>query len=218
MASTSATLGYEGGPSVVFRLNPNSIQWNFQVNTFVQPTVGGRVVQVTGATLGDITLLGSYGEVKAGQTSESQVSWELAEQFLTRIRAIMEKQTADATVYEKMQAPPVFNLPLKGWRFSVYIKSIQDPKGGSITHSPDHFSHEYQMTLFIVEDLSQSVVKVGKNGVVGEKKQEAINNYISRLSDGVGWVASKYNGPGHFANNRDDGTFRLHKSGNKVTP
>jgi roadblock/LC7 domain-containing protein len=220
MASGNATLGYEGGPSITFRINPNSIQWNFQVNTFVQPTVGGRVVQVNGATLNNIELIGSYGEVKAGQTTASKVSWELAEQFLAGVRLIMDKQAEDASVYDKMQPPPVFNFPLKGWRFSVYLLAIEDPKGGAITHSPDHFSHEYKIVLFIVEDLSQSVVKVGKNGVIGAKKQEAINNYISRLSDGVGWVASEYNGPGRFANKPGEQDYtnggQLHQQSSKT--
>jgi hypothetical protein len=218
MADTKASLGYEDGPSVTFRINPNSVQWNFVVNTQVQPTVGGRVVQVLGATLSDMTIQGSFGEVKAGPSNQSQVSWELAERFIAGVRSIMEKQAQDSGRFEKMQPPPVFNMPLKGWRFSAYIKDIQDPKGGTITHSPDHFSHEYVMTLFIVEDLSQSLVKVGANGVINQKKQEAIDAYIGRLSDGIGWVASDYNGIGRFANKPGEGgnDGQLHEQSSKT--
>jgi hypothetical protein len=198
MAAT-ATLGYEGGPSIVFRLNPNDVKWNFTINTNVQPTVGGRVVQVTGATLSDMTVTGSLGEVKAGPSNRSRVSWQLAEQFVANIRRIMDKQTEDSNDFRKMQPPPVFALPLKGWRFSVYVKALNDPKGGSMYHSPDHFSSEYVLTLFIVEDLSQSVSQVGKNGVLANKRQKAIDSYISRISDGIGWQASKYNGVGLIA-------------------
>jgi len=197
--SATATLGYEGGPSVVFRLNPNNVQWNFVINTSVTPTVGGRVVQVLGASLTDMQVLGSLGEVKAGQSSKSQVSWELHEKFVNNIRAIMDRQTRDSNTFKKMQQPPVFNFPLKNWRFSVYVKALQDPKGGAIYHSPDHFSHEYALTLFIVQDNSQDVVTIGKNGVLNTKRQEAIDNYITRISDGIGWKASKYNGVGTIA-------------------
>jgi hypothetical protein len=199
-----ATLGYDKGPSVVFRLNPNDVKWNFTINTSVTPTVGGRVVQVTGATLSDMTVIGSLGEVKAGQSNRSRVSWELHERFLANIRAIMSQQTRDATTFDKMQQPPVFNFPLKGYRFSVYVKAVTDPKGGAISHSPDHFSHEYALTLFIVQDISQDVVTIGKNGVLNTKRQEAINNYITRISDGIGWVASKYNGVGNIAGQEVD--------------
>jgi hypothetical protein len=194
-----ASIGYEGGPSVVFRLNPNSVQWNFTINTFVQNTVGGRVVQVTGATLSDMTVQGSLGEIKAGSGGDSRVSWQLAERLVANVRAVMEKQTEDSTDFRKMQPPPVFTFPLKGWRFNVYIKSLADPRGGSVYHSPDHFSSEYVLTLFPVSDLSQQVAGVGKNGVIANKRQQAIDAYISRISDGIGWQASKYNGIGKIA-------------------
>lgn len=197
--SAVATLGYEGGPSVVFRLNPNNVLWNFNIDTSVTPTVGGRVVQVLGASLSDMQVLGSLGEIKAGESNKSKVSWELAERFVANIRAIMDRQTRDSNTFDKMQPPPIFNFPLKNWRFSVYVKALQDPKGGAIYHSPDHFSHEYALTLFVVQDNSQDVVTIGKNGVLNTKRQEAIDNYITRISDGIGWKASKYNGVGAIA-------------------
>jgi len=209
MASDVATLGYDGGPSVVFRLNPNEVNWNFTINTSVTPTVGGRVIQVMGATLSDMTVIGSLGEVKAGQSTRSKVSWELHERFIGNIRAIMDRQTHDSNDFRKMQRPPVFNFPLRGWRFSVYVKAVNDPKGGAIYHSPDHFSHEYALTLFIVQDLSQDVVSVGKNGVLSKKRQEAIDNYITRISDGIGWKASKFNGAGNIAGQEIDVVKKL---------
>lgn len=197
-----ASIGYEGGPSMTFRLNPNSAMWNYSIDTSVQNTVGGRVVQVIGATISDLTISGSLGEIKAGQDKRSQVSWELAERFVANVRAIMDKQSEDSNNFGRMQPPPVFSLPLKGWRFSVYIKALADPRGGSVYHSPDHFSSEYTLTLFPVSDLSQKIVGVGQNGVLANKRQQAIDNYITRISDGIGWQASKYNGVGDIAGQR----------------
>ncbi len=197
-----ASIGYEGGPSVLFRLNPNSAEWNYNINTFVQNTVGGRVVQVTGATMSDLTIAGSLGEIKAGPGGESRVSWQLAERFVAQVRTIMDKQTQDSNHFGRMQPTPVFNFPLKGWRFEVYIKSLADPRGGSVYHSPDHFSSEYVLTLFPVSDLSQKVIGVGQNGVMANKRQQAIDAYISRISDGIGWKASQYNGLGRIAGER----------------
>jgi hypothetical protein len=149
-----------------------------------------------------MTIEGSLGEVKAGPGNASKVSWELAEQFVSQVRNVMDRQTQDSNDFGRMQPPPVFNFPLKGWRFSVYIKALADPRGGSVFHSPDHFSSEYVLTLFPVSDLSQKIVGVGQNGVLANKRQQAIDAYINRISDGIGWHASQYNGLGRIAGER----------------
>lgn len=191
--ATTATLGFSGGPSVTFRLNPNSVDWNWTIDTSVTPTIGGRVIQVIGATLDDLAISGSFGEDhSSGPDGES---WLLAESFYKKIRDMMEWQSRDATDPGKMHPPAVFNFPLKNWRFSVYIKDLADPQGGSVTHSTGKFSHEYRLTLFVVEELSDALVKAGtSHGVLNSAKATAISSYLSRISDGVGWKFSQYNG------------------------
>jgi hypothetical protein len=194
MATGLATLGFSGGPSVRFRIDPNSIDWNWQIDTSVTPTIGGRVVQVIGATLTDLTVNGSFGQDHgSGPDGES---WLLAEAFYKRIRAMMDHQSADATDSGKMQPPAVFTYPPKNWRFSCYIKDLIDPDGGgSITHSTGKFAHNYSLVLFIVEELSDSLIKAGtSHGVLNTAKAKAINDYLARISDGIGWHFSQYNG------------------------
>lgn len=189
-----ATLGFSGGPSVTFRLNPNSVDWNWTINTSVTPTIGGRVIQVLGATLDDVVIQGDFGQSRGdGPDGES---WLLAESFYKKIRDIMEWQSRDATIPAKMHQPAVFNFPLKNWRFAVYVKDLSDPDGGgSVTHSIGKFAHRYALTLFIVEELSDSLVKAGtSHGVLNDAKAKAIDSYLSRISDGIGWKFSKYNG------------------------
>lgn len=193
--TSTATLGFDnGGPRVVWRVDPDSVDWNWKINTSVTSTIGGRVVQVIGATLSDVTIVGSFGQSHGdGPNGES---WVLAEAFYSKIREMMAWQSRDASDPGKMQPPAVFTLPSKNWRFSVYIKDLTDPDGGgAVTLSTGKFSHRYQLTLFIVEELSDALVKAGtSNGVLNQQKAKAIDQYLARINDGIGWHFSQFNG------------------------
>lgn len=181
-----ASLGFAGGPSVTFRIDPNSVEWNFTVNTTVIDTVAGRVVQVLGATLSDMTVLGQYGQnVKAGRNGES---WRMAEAFVNKIRAIQEHQSRDASQHGKMHVPAIFNYAPKNWRFQVYVKALQDSKGGSITHEQGRFSYDYALSLFIVDVISDDL------HILTGAKKKAVDAYMARISEGIGWHFSQYNG------------------------
>ncbi len=190
-----AYLGYTGdGPSISFRIDPEAIEWQFNVNVKVFHTIGGRVIQVLGGTLGDMVITGSIGEDRNLIDSDGTYlgeSWRLHRQFVERIRAIMEHQSVDATIHRdassRMHRPARFIYPPKDWNFEVYVKAISDPDGGSITQRTGKFSHKYRLVLFIVEPDSQRVRKV---------KDQAIENYINRISEGMGWKYSEYNGVG----------------------
>lgn len=191
-----ATLGFSGGPSVVFRLNPDAVDWNFQINTAVTETVGGRVVQVLGATLSDMTIKGSFGEARGSRQSDHAESWELAEAFLAKMKLMADYQSRDAREQGKMHPPAIFSFPPKNWRFSCYIKDLTDPDGGhSLTHRTGKFSYAYVLTLMIDGDLSDTSQIIGQsNGVLEQVKDKAIANYLARVANGIGWHISQYNG------------------------
>lgn len=195
-----AQIAFPGGPGIQFRIDPQSLDWNFQINTSVTNTLGGRVVQVTGATLSDITIQGLFGEDHSkSATSPTEdppgVSWKLARRFASVIREMMEWQTRDAQNQGKMHQTARFTYPPMGWDFRVYIKDFSDPDGGVISIRPEKFSHGYVLTLFVVEDASAAVVKAGEvNGILNKAKAAAINSYIARISDGIGWKPTQYNG------------------------
>lgn len=196
-----ASLGFSGGPSVVFRLNPSQIDWSFKVHTSVTDTVGGRVVQITGATLSDLTVIGMLGEDRsrgpgaAGQDHPG-ASWRLAEAFVAQCRKIMVFQAKDATETGLMQRPATFSYPARGWRWQVYLKAIDEVDGaGSLEHRAGKFSHGYKLTLFPVQTGSDALVKAGQSlGGFQAAQAQAIQSYIERISSGVGWKQSEFNG------------------------
>lgn len=181
-----ASLGFNNGPSITFRIDPQSVDWNFKINTTVIPTVAGRVVQVLGATLSDLSVAGQYGQnVKAGVNGES---WKQAEAFVNKVREIQAFQSRDSREFGKMHIPAVFNYSPKNWRFQVYVKALQDTRGGSVTHETGRFSYDYILTLFIVDVISDDL------NVLKGAKAQAVDKYIARISDGIGWHFSQYNG------------------------
>ncbi|MGW7100387.1 hypothetical protein [Streptomyces sp. NPDC054838] len=197
-----ASLGFAGGPQLTFRIDPSSIDWGFDIHTSVTHTVGGRVVQITGATLRDMTVTGYLGENRTAGPSRDGiedhmgVSWRLHESFIANCRAIMKHQSRDSSTPGKMHSPAVFNYPARDWRWQVYLKSVEDIDGqASIEHRTGKFSHGYRLTLFIVRAGSDSLVTAGSSGSAIDAAQErAIASYIARISEGIGWRQSEYNG------------------------
>lgn len=191
----TATLGYPGGPSIAFRIDPELITWNWQVLTNVIETIGGRVIQVLGARLDDLTIQGSMGQSHgAGEVNGS--TWHLAEKFASDITKIMEAQSADSNKNAEMHPPAVFTYPPKGWRFNVYVKDLTDPDGNnSVLMTPAKVNQRYILTLFIVQDGSDALVKAGTtDGAFSQKAGDAVSAFMARISDGVGWHFTQYNG------------------------
>jgi hypothetical protein len=197
-----ASLGFSGGPQIAFRINPNSIDWGFDIHSTVIPTVGGRVVEITGATLRDITVTGYLGENRRagpGPTSTSDhmgASWRLHEAFIAKCRAIMDHQSRDSRTPGKMHTPAVFNYPPHNWRWQVYLTEVSDIDGqASIEHRTGKYSHGYQIKLFIVQAGSDSLIKAGSSkNAIDAAQEKAIASYIARISEGIGWRQTEYNG------------------------
>jgi hypothetical protein len=203
-----ASLGFASGPSMTFRIDPTSIDYNYQIQTSVTNTVGGRVIQVMGAVLSDITVAGSLGEnhsVPAAALGQEHagVGWKLAEAFFSQIQAMMLFQAKDATTspnagQQAVLKPATFNYAPKGLRFQCYIKSVVDPDGdgtSAVTHKVGRANYRYVLTLFPVQPQSVGLVQAGSsNGVLDAAKASAIDAYVNRISQGIGWRFTAYNG------------------------
>jgi hypothetical protein len=160
--------------------------------TNVVETIGGRVIQVLGARLDDLTVQGSLGEDRAVSAGES---WELAQAFLTTVTAIMEAQSADSNTQALMHPPAVFTYPPKGWRWNVYVKALTDPDGGnSLILKPGKSNQRYSLTLFIVQESSALIPAGTVDGALAQQSSQAVAAFMARISDGVGWTANKYTG------------------------
>ncbi len=160
-----ATLG-----GVPFRLNPQSVQWDWTVKTKADPTIGGKVVQVFGIDPGEISVSGSFG---VG-------GWEEQQKFLERMKRLADSHlVADAR-------PIRFLWPTFEWDFQVWLKSYTGDGPAAIQLSNTVVAPGWTLALSIVEDNLSL-------------RQVAADQYIARLSEGLGWQQSEFNGGMDFA-------------------
>lgn len=89
-----------------FRTNPNQIWWSSELITHVQQTYGGRVVQILGCRLGELTV-----KVECGWGG-----WDYLTQVVVYLR--------DLLVNQRNGVPATFEYTTRGWKMSVYALSI----------------------------------------------------------------------------------------------
>ena len=165
MERAVATLG-----SWRVRIDPTQVAWDFSVKASVTPTVGGRVVQVYGVRLGTMRVTGTVG--KAG--------WREANRLLAQIKA-----WGDAQSKALHPAPLRFRYPPKRWDFAVFVTAMHAPDapdGSAVLHANAVIAPKFTLELFIVEDNTKLATV-------------AMDVWISRLAEGVGWKQTAYNGP-----------------------
>jgi hypothetical protein len=198
-----------------WRIDPQAIAWNYQVDVARTETLGGQVVQVLGATLSDITVTGQFGQDHASRRE----SWQLANAFHRRIQSMVDAQTLPAkTIHlgdnnskskNKFSDSAAAHVPIRfsyldgehNWNFGVLIKSLADPDGNSLLHRTGKFSYNYALTLFIVEANTQLIRNI------------AADIFISRISAGLGWKQTTYNG----AMTARDAQLYIQENGGTVT-
>lgn len=195
---------------VQFRIDPDMIKYDYSIDYSVIDTLGGRVIQVLGATIGDITIVGHFGQ----DHQRKRVSWQLAESFGAQIRSLMDQQV----VPPKNSQIGGVHQPLRftyldgthNWDMQVLIKGYEEMDGqGSIEHRAGKFSYAYKLTLFLVQDSSLALSRVQSDA------------FISRISKGLGWKETRFGKNGSFngsdtldaaikyiQNNSTDGTYQ----------
>jgi hypothetical protein len=201
-----ASLGFPGGPSIRFRVDPEAIDYNIKVHTSKTDTVGGRVIQVLGSSISDVVIRGSLGESHShGRDTNGEhagVSWKIAVEFFARVQAMQQLQSAGANLPGSAAPytlkPATFVYSPKGLRFQCYIKSVQDPAGdgtAGVVHKVARSNYQYVLNLFPVQEGSMGLVRAGSsNGVLDQARARAIDAYIARISQGIGWKFTAYNG------------------------
>jgi hypothetical protein len=162
---------------VPMRLNPTSVQLDYTVKTSETPTLGGMVVQIFGIEMSDLIVTGTFG---TGGYAEQQA-------FLHHMLDIANRQsnmpmiTASPSV---TQGQPVrFVYPNRGFDFMVYLKDYDSAGGMAIDYENTNIAPDWRLTLFVdTDNLGGGLAKV------------AADAYIRRLSQGLGYVLSPYNG------------------------
>lgn len=157
-----------------FRIDPVSVAWDYTIKAVETKTVGGKVIQIIGSELGDITVSGTFG---VG-------GWKEQDAFLNRMIAIGINQAGGAS------APIPFVYPRMSWSFQVYLKSFtQTGASTSVALANNVPAPKWTLTFFLAADSS-----TGANGLAGLHtiSQDA---FIARLAAGIGWAGlNRYNG------------------------
>jgi hypothetical protein len=156
-----------------FRVDPQSVSWPFSMKTAVTDTLGGKVVQLYGVQLGDITVSGSFG--RGGYLEQKA--------FLTYLES---NTPTDIQIQTSGQQTGFFNLikftyPPKNWDFNVYLKSFSEAGGSgtSIDVTPNNFNPKWTIVLF-------------PNQSNNEFRAAAIDAAISHTQTGFGWDPKEY--------------------------
>lgn len=158
---------------VEFPVNPESVRWDYSVKLATHPTIGGKVIQLYGWSMGDLMIGGSFGNVARQAT------------FFEHLKDVADKQ---APKLDRLVPQPVrFTWAARNWDFWVYLRAVtQQGASVSIEANESVVAPKYQMRLFVAEDNGE-IVKAASGAA-----QVA---YINRLTAGLGWTKSSWNGP-----------------------
>jgi hypothetical protein len=152
---------------VPFDVDPSSVSWDYRIHTSDAPYLGGKVIQVFGSSIGDITVSGSF---RGPRPIEAQ------DAFLKRMKALGNAQLND------LRNTIRFQWPEQRWDMQCYLMSYTNPDGAdSIVYAPEIFAPKWTLQLFPITGTDQL-------------KTAAVSNFIDRLSAGIGWRPGKYNG------------------------
>ena len=121
-----ATLG-----GVPFDVDPHTVKWDFKIHVSDKPYLGGKVIQVHGATVTDITIQGQFGR---GDLLSKQLA------FLSRMKTM-----GNVRLDNLKARPSRFTWPEQRWDMSVLLLNV-----GTIVHDPAEIAPDWEITLFPV--------------------------------------------------------------------
>ena len=124
-----------GNKSLTFRTNPNSIMWSYSLNTAVENTWGGRVVQILSTSMEDLKVV-----IECGMGG-----WDYAMKVARFMRDMM--------VDQRNGEPGTFQYTTRGWNLSVFALNI--PFQDRITET----TREIELNFKIQEDVSGTLTR-----------------------------------------------------------
>ncbi len=128
MANT--TLSY-GGRTLALRIDPNNITWAYALSTKVDDTVGGKVVQILGMNIDNLTLDGECGV--AGRAELRRIA------TFVRDFALWQRQSGK---------PGRLTYVPRNYVFGVYVSSF------TYNDATENVAFPYTIVMKVQEDLS----------------------------------------------------------------
>lgn len=133
-----------------FRTNPNEIWWSYTLNTHVEETYGGRVVQILGARIEDLVI-----KIDCGNGG-----WAYLNQVVNFLRTMMIEQRKDGG------KTAVFNYTTRRWRMKVYGLSV--PFQDQVTAT----TRELEIRFKVVEDLTGQMTQLALDNELARLKED----------------------------------------------
>ena len=132
------------GKTFQFRTNPNSVWWTYELITHVDETYGGRVIQILGTRLGDLSVKIECGS-QYNQLNNQQGGWPYLMSVVDYLASLMNTQRVPKP---GAAAPGVFEYTTRGWKLGVYALTV--PFQDEVTAT----TREVELQFKIQEDIS----------------------------------------------------------------
>lgn len=143
------SLKTDSGKSFRFRTNPNSIKWKYVLNTNIEDTYGGRVIQILSTKITQLQV-----QVEAGWGG-----WPYVVKVAFFLRDMMNEQ--------RNGKPATFEYTTKNWKLKVFAVSIP------FTDSVGKPNSKIDMAFNVVEDTN-SVLSSQSIGAELSRLQEGV--------------------------------------------
>lgn len=152
-----------GNKTLVFRTNPNSVMWSYKLNTQVENTYGGRVVQILSTAMQDLRVI-----IECGLGG-----WDYAMKVAQFMRNMLVDQR------DPQIGPGTFTYTTRGWEMKVYAVSI--PFQDRVTET----TREIELNFKIQEDVSGIITQQTISTELA-KLQEGIGFSHNQFNTGAG--------------------------------
>lgn len=128
-----------------FRTNPNEIWWTYELITHTEETYGGRVVQVLGTKLGDLSV-----KVECGAGG-----WDYLMLVVNYLRDLLTAQ--------RNGVPAQFAYTARNWLLTVYAMSV--PFGDQVTATTREIQLDFKIQQDITGLLGQATLDAAFNNI-----------------------------------------------------
>ncbi len=153
-----AVLHHPDAGSLRFRTAPNEFSWTYTLNKRVDPTYGGRVVQLLGTKIDDFRFKADCGGGR----------WA----YMNKVAKFMR----DVMVLQRNGKPATFEYTTRGWKLNCYIVNV--PFSDAI----EEVKREFEVQCKVQEDVSGVM---SKNTLDAELRrlQDGINFKRGKYND-----------------------------------